>query len=598
MEKQRIEGMGAILHSKGVAFRVWAPHAEQVFVTGTFNEWNENELELSSEDNGYWYIDVEEAKAGDEYKFVLFINDGKKLLKNDPYAKALTNSVGNSIVVDPHFDWEDEQFQMPLWNELIIYEIHVGTFNAPQRDMPGNFKSVVKKIPHLQNLGINAIQIMPPMEFPGDFSWGYNPSYPFAIEESYGGVSDFKVLINEAHKAGIAVILDVVYNHFGPDDMDLWRFDGWYENDKGGIYFYNDWRSKTPWGDTRPDYGRDEVKQYLRDNAMMWLEEFHVDGLRLDATAFIRNTDGENNSKDKDIDEGWAFMQWINREIKEHSSEKITIAEDLWSNAWLTRSADDGGAGFSTQWDKQFVDLIRKNIIIQNDDDRNLEEIKEEVYRQIDNDPFSRIIYTESHDETANGNARLPEEIWPGNVDSWFSRKRSVLGAAVVFTSVGIPMLFQGQEFLEDRWFHDRDPLDWNLADQYNGLVRLYKDLIALRRNLNNTSCGLTGANVEVHHLNNQDKLMAFHRWHEGGPKDSVVVVINFRNQSFDSYVVGLPAAGEWQVRFNSDWKGYDEEFTDNYTGTLQAEEGKTDGMSNYASLSIGPYTVLILSQD
>ena len=597
MESVKTQGMGAILQDNGVAFRLWAPNAHKVFVCGSFNKWNDNELELESEDNGYWYTGVEQAKAGDEYKFV--IHSGKSVFqKNDPYAKQVTHSSGNSVIVNPEFNWEDEKFTMPSWNELVVYEIHTGTFNSPQRDMPGTFNSVEKKIPHLQNLGINAIQLMPINEFPGDYSWGYNPSHLFAPEQSYGTCQELKSLINEAHKAGIAVFMDVVYNHLGPDEMDLWRFDGWYENDKGGIYFYNDWRSVTPWGDTRPDYGRDEVKQYLRDNALYWLQEFHADGLRFDSTSHIRNVTGANSQPDKDITEGWSFLQWINTEINNQFPWKITIAEDLWGNDWLTKSTGEGGAGFDSQWDKQFADLTRQIIITPQDDDRDMEKIAGQIDKTIDGQAFSRVIYTESHDEITDGKVRVPEEISPGNVDNWFSRKRSVLGAAIVLTSTGIPMLFQGQEFLEDRWFHDRDPLDWNLANQYEGLINLYKSMIALRRNLDGNTKGLTGENIEIHHINNKDKVIAFHRWHEGGSRDSVIVVINFRNTSFDQYAIGLPNPGIWKLRFNSDWKGYDEEFTDNYTGDPEATEGETDGMRWYSPVSIGPYAVLIFSQD
>jgi 1,4-alpha-glucan branching enzyme len=597
MESEKLAGMGAIVEETGVAFRVWAPNANKVCVTGTFNDWSDDKNELESEENGFWYGSIEDVKFGDQYKFVIY-NSGQKLIKNDPYARELTNSVGNSVIVDPYFGWEDVEFGIPSWNELVIYEIHVGTFNAPQRDMPGNFQSVQRKIPYLKELGINAIQIMPAAEFPGDYSWGYNAAHPFAVESAYGNSKDFKSLINEAHKAGIVVILDVVYNHFGPDDLDLWRFDGWYENDKGGIYFYNDWRSETPWGNTRPDYGRPEVKQYLRDNALMWLEEYHIDGLRFDATGYIRNSKGQNNSPKDDIDEGWSFMQWINKEIEKRSPSKITIAEDFSINPWITKSTGVGGAGFSSQWDYIFAKEIRKNVIVSSDDSRNMDVIAENISRKIDDNPFSRVIYTESHDEIANGQSRLPEEIWPGNVDNWFSRKRSILGAALVLTSPGIPMLFQGQEFLEDHLFQDRDPLDWNLAEKYSGIRNLHQTFIKLRRNLEGMTKGLSGQNAHVFHVNNNQKVIAFHRWFKGGPRDSVVVIMNFRDESFESYVIGVPAAGKWKVRLNSDWKGYNSEFSDNYTGDPDASDGKTDGLDYYISVSIGPYSVLILSQD
>ena len=588
--------MGAIVQKKGVAFRVWAPNAEKLFVTGSFNDWDEDMYPLESEEKGYWYGYVDEASAGDEYKFVIY-NNGQKLIKNDPYSRKLTNSAGNSIIVNPDFDWEGDTYNVSAWNELVIYEIHVGTFNSPQRNMPGTFKSLRRKIPHLKNLGINAIQIMPPGEFPGEFSWGYNPSYIFAVESAYGTPEDFKNLVKEAHKNGIAVILDVVYNHFGPQDMDLWQFDGWSENDGGGIYFYNDWRSETPWGNTRPDYGREEVRQYLRDNAMMWVEEYHVDGFRFDATAYIRNVHGTDDTG-SELEEGWAFLQWINNELKERYLNKITIAEDLMDNPYITKNTDEGGAGFGTQIDLSFVSAVRHCLIDPSDDNRNMHALAEVITKRIGGDVFNRVVYTEAHDDIAEGKARIPEVISPGDADSWFSRKRSVLGAALLMTTPGIPMLFQGQEFLEDRWFHDRDPLDWNLADKYHGLIDLYRALISLRRNQKGTTRGLTGQNQHIHLVNNKDKIIAFHRWYNGGNKDSVIVIANFRNTTFEHYKIGFPAAGKWRVRFNSDWKGYDEEFTDNFTGDPEAVEGKSDGMPCHANVSMGPYSLLILSQD
>ena len=406
MKTKKLTGMGSIPHKKEVAFRVWAPSAVKIFVTGTFNDWKEDELELFSEENGFWYGDIGKAKIGDENKYVIW-NGEMKLLKNDPYSKELTNSAGNTIIVDPDFQWYDNDFNMPPRNELIIYEMHVGTFNSPQRYMPGNFKSVSKKIPYLKDLGINAIELMPIREFSGDYSWGYNTGYPFSVESSYGKSVDLKNLVNEAHKAGIAVILDVVYNHFGPDDLDLWQFDGWQQDGKGGIYFYNDWRSETPWGDTRPDYGRNEVKQYLRDNALMWLQDYRVDGSRLDATAFIRNAKGDHGTVGDDIPEGWSFMQWINEEMNALFPYKISIAEDLYLNAWLTKTTGEGGAGFGAQWDNSFASEIRSNIIVGNDDEHNMEAVKSQISKQIDGDVFSRIIYTESHYDIANGKSHV-----------------------------------------------------------------------------------------------------------------------------------------------------------------------------------------------
>ena len=170
---------------------------------------------------------------------------------------------------------------------------------------------------------------MPPFEFAGDVSWGYNPAHLFSIESSYGGPDAFKRFIQAAHREAIAVIVDVVYNHIGPSDLDLWRFDGWSEGDWGGIYFYNDERAVTPWGDTRPDYGRGEVRTFLRDSALTWLEEFRCDGLRFDATAYIRMVDGGLGEEEGPLPDGWTLMAWMNDEIRARQPWKVTIAEDL-----------------------------------------------------------------------------------------------------------------------------------------------------------------------------------------------------------------------------------------------------------------------------
>jgi 1,4-alpha-glucan branching enzyme len=280
----------------------------------------------------------------------------------------VTNSTGNGIIYDHKaFDWGDNNFQMAPGNELVIYEMHVGTFNVKEDGQVGTFDSAIEKLPYLQELGINAVEVMPVMEFSGDFSWGYNPSHPFAVESIYGGPDAFKRFVKAAHEHGIAIIVDVVYNHFGPSDLDLWQFDGWSQNGKGGIYFYNDRRSHTPWGDTRPDYGRDEVRQYLRDNALMWFEEYRVDGLRWDAITYIKNIEGNEANPANDIPEGWSLMQWINEEIQQRFPGKISIAEDLKNNAWVAKDVGAGGAGFNAQWDSEFVHPIRQAVISRDD---------------------------------------------------------------------------------------------------------------------------------------------------------------------------------------------------------------------------------------
>jgi 1,4-alpha-glucan branching enzyme len=519
-----------------------------------------------------------------------------ELSRIDPYAREVTNSVGNGVVHQPHFDWGDDQFQCPPWNELVIYEMHVGTFYDPdpENNLPAGFHDITKQFGHLKKLGVNALQLMPVAEFAGDHSWGYNPAHIFAVETAYGGPKAFKEFVKQAHQNGFAVILDVVYNHFGPSDLDLWRFDGWSENDGGGIYFFQDDRRHTPWGATRPDYGRGEVRQFIRDNALMWLEDYHVDGLRMDMTVYIH----KHGSGAAPIPEGWSLLQWINREIAEKFPGRITIAEDLQQDAYVTKEEHEGGAGFSAQWSSSFVHPIREAVIIASDEWRSMAAVATAIQFRYNIDSFERIIYSESHDEVANGKARVPQEIDGGDSKGFYAQKRSTLAAAMVFTAAGIPMLFQGQEFLEGEWFRDTVPVDWHNSGDFRGIVRLYRDLIHLRLNRSGKTRGLCGQHVHVTHCNDPYNMIAFRRWDVGGPGDDVVVVANFSAERRENYRVGFPAEGVWKLRLNSDWQGYSTLFTGTSEGDVVAGPDDYDNLPASAEVSIGPYSVLIFSQE
>jgi 1,4-alpha-glucan branching enzyme len=585
--------MGGIPIDGGVAFRVWAPNAQSVAVVGSFNGWDAGRAPMTAEANGSWYGEVAGAQVGDEYKFHLTTPDGD-FLRIDPYARAVTGSVGNAVVHESGFNWEGDDFQNAPINQLVVYELHVGTFNDDGGDGGGQFSGVTALLGHLQRLGINAIQIMPVAEVAGDRSWGYNPAHIFSVEVSYGGPVELKRFIKRAHQHGIAVFLDVVYNHLGPNDLDLWRFDGWSEDGGGGIYFYNDARAVTPWGSTRPDYGRPQVRQFIRDNIFMWLEEYHVDGLRFDCTQFIRTVNG---SQDTELPEGWSLLQRLSQEIAEALPGRITIAEDLQSEASLTVDVAAGGAGFDAQWDSAFVHPIRAAVIASDDSQRSLAAIRDALCNVAGDAAFARVIYSESHDEVANGKARVPQEIDPQDPQGWLAQKRSTLAAAMVFTAPGIPMLFQGQEFLEGACFHDTVPLDWDQNLEFRGIVRLYRDLIALRLNKQGMTRGLTGEHINVHHMNEANNMLAMHRWHDGGPGDDVLVVANFLGAAQDGYVLGFPAPGMWRLRFNSDWQGYSEAFAGHPSDDVEAEPGEYDGMPCHGAVSLAGYSVLIYSQ-
>jgi 1,4-alpha-glucan branching enzyme len=592
--------MGAIPHRTGTSFRVWAPHAEAVFVTGTFDGWAGDRTFLARDgdgSSGTWSADVPGVKPGAEYRFTIRTADGD-LSRMDPYARHVTNSIGNSIVYDPAgFDWGDEDFRMPAWDDLVIYEMHVGTFGA-SGDRGGTFDGARRRLSYLERLGVSAVQVMPPFEFAGDISWGYNPAHLFAIESGYGGPDAFKRFIRDAHAHRIAVIVDVVYNHLGPSDLDLWRFDGWAEGDGGGIYFYNDGRAATPWGATRPNYGSGEVRTFLRDSAMTWLEEFRCDGLRFDATVYIRTVDGEAGTPASALPDGWSFLAWINDEIRARQPWKISIAEDARNDPAIVTPTAEGGAGFGAQWDLGFVYRVRPALVVHDDAARDIDAVVAGIVGEGRGAPLTRVIYTESHDEVANGFTRVPEAIAPGSADSWWAKKRAVLGSALVLTSPGIPMLFQGQELLESGFFDDTVSLDWEKASTNRGILRLHRDLIGLRRARDGATQGLRGQNIAIIRADQDAKVLVMHRWKDGGPHDDTIVVVNFADRTLDDLRVGLPAPGRWNVRFNSDASTYAPDFGSHEAFDLDADGPPLDGCAQSGLVPVGPYSVVILSRE
>ena len=599
LEKKVSPGTGAIPNgdSSGTTFRVWAPNAESVCVVGDFNEWKDDAHELIHEDKGYWTTFVENATEGQEYKFVISYQ-GNKFMRNDPYAKEMTNSNGNSIISAMKFEWKCEDFKMPDWNRLVIYELHIGTFfRGTDKDSVGTFADASRRLPYLKALGINCIEIMPITEFAGGISWGYNPAAPFAVEQNYGGAKALAQFVDEAHSLGIAVINDVVYNHFGPSDMDLWQFDGWSENDKGGIYFYNDYRSDTPWGQTRPDYGRAEVRQYILDNAIMWLETYRFDGLRWDATSYIRDRNGGLGYVKEVNPEGTFMMQQINSEVHYKFPGKIMIAEDLKGEREVTSKYGDDALHFDTQWDGDFVHPIKRVLTATNDTDRNLNDVASALFNKYNDDAFQRVIFTESHDEVANGKSRIPDEIQPGQADSEYAKKRSILGAVLVFTGPGIPMIFQGQEFLESSYFKDDEELDWSKFSNFKGITKLYRDLIKFRSVPEEFGTyGLIGNDIDIIHFNNETKVLAFNRYHRDHLDNPTLVILNFSATVYKEYKIGTEKSKGLTTLFNSTWEGYDSDDFETVPTELSIEQNQPyDNAKHTLSFSIDGYSALIL---
>ena len=588
----------------GVAFRVWAPSADAVSVVGEFNDWRDSARPLARDAHGVWSGTAPEARAGHEYRYALRRGENK-FTRIDPRALKVTRSDGNGVVWAPSAPpprggdaGGRAPFIAPTLDRLVIYELHIGTFNATKGRGPGTFATAIEKMDYLRDLGVNAIEVMPVTEFAGDISWGYNPAHPFAVESVYGGPAGFGAFVEAAHAHGLAVILDVVYNHFGPGDLALWQFDGWSENGLGGIYFYNDWRASTPWGDNRPDYGRGEVRAYLRDNALMWLNTHGVDGLRWDATAYIRSYRGQPHEPGDDLPEGWGLCQWINDELRRVRPGFITLAEDYRDNPWIVKDTGAGGAGFNAQWDGAFVHPVRLALLAAEDRHRDLDAIISALRHRYEGDAFRRVIFSESHDEVANGQARLASEIDAGTSDSYSARKRSVLGAVLTLTAPGVPMLFQGQEFLEDGWFRDAVPVDWAKLGKHGGIRALYRDLVRLRLDQGGVSAGLCGQHLETNHVNHAQKILGYRRWREGGAGDDVLVLVNFSAQPVANYDAGVPTGGGWHVRLNTDGKAYSSDFSDQGPAAAEAHPEPLDGYANRITVALAAYSALILSQD
>jgi len=574
--------LGAVFTSDGVSFRVWAPFAERVAVVGDLNDWDPNYLAPSPE--GIW-SGTAQAEPGQRYQFELTYQ-GRTFRKNDPYARIIDRDSKLGVLERSTFEWKHEPVALDR-RTTVIYEIHVGTFARSDPQRPGTFAEIERRLPYLAALGVGAIELMPVSAFPTELSWGYNTTNPFAVEGSYGGPDGLRALVDAAHGLGIGVIIDVTYNHLGPAELDLWQFDGWQDNDLGGIYFYNDPRAWTPWGENRPDYGRAEVRAYLRDNALMWFEELKVDGLRLDGTKYVRDVRGMDDGTDTALPDGWSLMQWLNDEIHHHFPAALTLAEDMADNAAVTRGTGEGGLGFDAQWDVGFVHRLRTAVQEPSDDARHLGTVAAAIAGVSGEHATQRVVYSESHDEVANGRARVPTDITPDDPAGFFARRRSMLAATIVFTTPALPMLFEGQEILEDGWFRDDTPVDWSKLGQFPEVHRFYRRLVRVRQDRQRAR-GLSGPNVHIVRVDEEDKVLVYHRWDEGGPGDDVVVVASF---AVDAKVrrVGVPRAGPWRVRVDS---------TREEVEALVVTTDPADGFDQSVEVALASYAALVLTLD
>jgi 1,4-alpha-glucan branching enzyme len=261
----------------------------------------------------------------------------------------------------------------------------------------------------------------------------------------------------------------------------------------------------------------------------------------------------------------------------------------------MTRATKDGGLGFDAQWDG-FVYPITTALVGADDAARDMQAVKGALLGQYNGDPFQRVLCVENHDTVGNGSARLPQRIDGKDPGSWAARKRSMLAAGLLLTAPGIPMLFMGQEFLERGSFtNPPSPLDWTKATTFGPVRDYYRDLVRLRRDKDGHSAGLRGANVAVHHVNDGAKVIGYRRWDKAG--DDVIVLVNLSAKKFTQYDLGLPAAGTWTVRVDSDRTAYSTDFSGGGPATIDAKAVPRDGLPYTGSFVLGPYSIVVVSK-
>jgi 1,4-alpha-glucan branching enzyme len=627
--------VGATLDDSGVTFRVWAPGAKQVFeaveaveAAGSDADTSAIETELAKESDGYFARRVAGVDAGDAYRFKIVPPNGDAYFRVDPraYDAMGVGADARSVVHDPAaYTWKVADFQPVEPKRQVIYEMHVGSFEGPTDDASGNdepsgtFQSALSRLDHVQALGANMIELLPPAEFSVKHSYGgYTTVLPFAPSRRFGTPDDLKAFVDACHARGIGVIIDVAYTHFGfhgqdPKTLPQWCYDGVCNRDDaehGGAYFNDDKpRRTTPWGNTRPNYDQVQVSRYFRDNARMWLDEYHAHGLRFDATKFVRNyitkVRGPNDWDFANDVSGKDLLESISQEIHAKPN-RVAIAEDFAGDKSLTRAGDP--RAFDAQGDGAFVHPVKDAITQKHDSNRSMHNVGKAITYKFNGRNGERVVYTESHDEDANGARRVVTQIEKsffghdvGDKDdlSLEARKLSTLGAALVFTTPGLPMIFQGQELLEARYFDTKTPVAWDRAVRYAGIVRLYTDLIAARKNDRGATAGLLGDHVSVFKTDENTKLLAYHRWDAGGPGDDVVVIANFSNDDLVNYDLGMPLPGTWVAQVDTDAKDYDQAFGGASDAQLTARptDSGRDGFKFETTLKIGKYSALILSQ-
>jgi len=529
-----------------IEFKLFAPYNKGAALIGNFSNWEEIPMEKGKD--GFFRTKVELEDGAYHYKFRVqskswFFEPDQWVEIVDPYATDIDDATQNGIIrikdaekiVDTYV-WKHDDKPLPPDHALVIYEMHVADFSGgePDRYVRGKYKHVIEKLDYLCELGINAIELMPVKEYPGDYSWGYNPRYFLATESSYGTTAELKALIDECHARGIRVFMDGIFNHSeASSPLTQIDHDYWYHHEPRDPD--NNWGPEFNYEHYDENYQSYPARWFIGDVVRFWIQEYHIDGIRYDAARQIANYD---------------FMHWIAQEAKKTAGAKpfINIAEHIPETTSITNV--DGP--MDSCWHDSFRACIVEHIC---GDTFDLERLKDALdgKRQGFMGATNVVNYLTNHDHN-----HVLAELADREIFDEAAFKRRKLGAVLVMTAVGIPLLWMGEEFGEYK-YKTIEPakIDWGLLgnESNQNLFNYMKGLIHLRKN----NHALYTENIDFFYENADDKVLAFCRWNEEGSR--VVVVANFSDNFLADYQIpNFPATGTWH-----EWSyDYDVEVSDN----------------------------------
>ena len=591
----------------GTQFVVWAPHAKSISVMGTFNNWQAGEMFMQRSPAGVWQCFVPGAFTGAHYKYRVENASGYHADKTDPFGFFYEPSPSTaSIIWDLNYHWGDSDWMASrkssnsLEAPISIYEVHLGSWRRVPEE---NNRSLTYReaadylIPYVKEMGFTHVELMPIMEHPFYGSWGYQTTGYFAPTSRYGTPQDFMRLIDLLHQNGIGVILDWVPSHFPQDEFSLGYFDGEHEYEpadpRRGIH--PDWNSFIF------DYSRPEVRSFLLSSAMFWLDQYHADGLRVDAVASMLYLDysrkpGEwipNVKGGRENLDAISFLKHLNQDVYRVHPDIQTVAEE--STAWpmVSRPVSMGGLGFGMKWDMGWMhDTLQ--YLAQDPINRRYHH-DELTFRSVYafNENF---VLPLSHDEVVYGKGSLLTKM-PGNNSQKFAGLRLLL--SYMFALPGKNLLFMGAEFGQwSEWHHDSS-LDWHLlADPTHAgvrlltgdLNRLYKDERALHVGETSAACF-----EWIESSDAANNVLSFIR-RSNSEDDTVLVVCNFSASFLSGYRIGTPHRGEWHEIFNSDATSYAGAGRGNF-GNVSTVPFALHGFNQSLTLDLPPLTVIFLKR-